>query len=130
MPMVRLPFLAAVCVSLLGVAVVAGCGREPGPPPAAEEGRGERASTPPLERGIDPGTVGTGPRIAERILVLALDGATWSVLDPLLEAGRMPHLRRLMDEGVSASLETLEPTVSPAIWTTIATGFPASPSST
>jgi arylsulfatase A-like enzyme len=35
----------------------------------------------------------------------------------------MPHLARLVEQGVRSELATLEPTVSPAIWTTIATGM-------
>jgi hypothetical protein len=61
-------------------------------------------------------------RRVERVLVLAIDGATWRVIRPLIQSGRMPHFARLAGAGVFAKLETLEPTVSPAIWTTIATG--------
>jgi len=63
-----------------------------------------------------------GHRHVERLLVVALDGATWSWMTPLIEQGRLPVLARLRSQGVWASLETLEPTVSPAIWTTIVTG--------
>ena len=63
-----------------------------------------------------------GPPPASRVLILALDAATWSVADPLLAAVRMPNLAGLIERGVRAPLATLEPTVSPAIWTTVATG--------
>lgn len=70
------------------------------------------------------GRVETAPTGAapEPVLVIGVDGATFDVIDPLLEAGRLPHLARLIERGVRAPLATLEPTVSPAIWTTIATG--------
>jgi predicted AlkP superfamily phosphohydrolase/phosphomutase len=34
----------------------------------------------------------------------------------------MPHLQELIDAGTQAPLRTLKPTISPALWTTIATG--------
>jgi len=69
-----------------------------------------------------PGVPVPDGRRVERVLVLALDGATWKVIRPLMKSGRMPHFRKLANAGVTAKLGTLEPTVSPAIWTTIATG--------
>ena len=33
----------------------------------------------------------TMPR-TERLVILGLDGATWSVLDPMIERGFMPNL--------------------------------------
>ncbi len=59
-----------------------------------------------------------------RVLVVGLDGADWSILDPLLEAGRMPHLRSLIDTGVRAKLQSISPMISPVVWTTVATGLP------
>jgi hypothetical protein len=56
------------------------------------------------------------------LLIVGIDGATFSIVDPLIEAGGMPNLRALIQRGTRAPLGTLEPTVSPAIWTTIATG--------
>jgi predicted AlkP superfamily phosphohydrolase/phosphomutase len=66
--------------------------------------------------------VASRPKLVDHVLLVALDGAEWRVLDPLMEEGRLPNLSRLVRGGVSAELRTLEPTVSPAIWTTIATG--------
>jgi len=56
------------------------------------------------------------------ILLLAVDGLEWSVLLPLVQRGEMPAVRALMERGVFGKLETLQPTASPIIWTTIATG--------
>ncbi|MBU0546235.1 alkaline phosphatase family protein [Patescibacteria group bacterium] len=57
-----------------------------------------------------------------KFLLLGIDAATWDIINPLLDAGRMPNLQKLIDEGVSATMKTQNPTISPAIWTTIATG--------
>ena len=65
---------------------------------------------------------GPGEDPGSKVLVLGLDGADWEILNPLLAAGRMPNLKRLVDTGVSAKLLTISPMLSPVIWTTIATG--------
>jgi Flp pilus assembly protein TadD/predicted AlkP superfamily phosphohydrolase/phosphomutase len=57
-----------------------------------------------------------------RLLVVGLDGADWAILDPLMEQGRMPHLKRLIERGVRAKLLSVSPLLSPVIWTTVATG--------
>ena len=57
-----------------------------------------------------------------RVLIVGWDGATWTVARPLLEQGRLPNLARLMATGVRATLQSIEPTLSPIVWTSIATG--------
>ncbi len=44
------------------------------------------------------------------------------MIRPLLDAGKMPHLQRLIAAGVSGNLATLQPVLSPMLWTSIATG--------
>jgi hypothetical protein len=56
------------------------------------------------------------------LLLFAVDGFEWSVLLPMLDRGELPTLARLMDEGVYGRLESMIPTWSPVIWTTVATG--------
>ncbi|NNE43109.1 MAG: hypothetical protein HKN12_02785, partial [Gemmatimonadetes bacterium] len=58
----------------------------------------------------------------ERVLVFGFDGATWDVLDPMIAAGRLPNLAALAARGRTFDLETISPTFSPVIWTTVATG--------
>ncbi len=57
-----------------------------------------------------------------RVLVLALDGLDWDFVLPWVRGGDMPNLARLMDAGTWGKMETLVPTLSPLIWTTVATG--------
>ena len=57
-----------------------------------------------------------------RVLFIGVDGLEWSVIVPMVQEGQLPHLRALMERGVYGKLETLDPTLSPVIWTTIATG--------
>ncbi len=60
--------------------------------------------------------------VAERVLIVGLDGATFDVLDPMMDDGRMPHLRRFLDRGVSGILRSTKPPITPAAWTTFMTG--------
>lgn len=57
-----------------------------------------------------------------RVLVIGLDGADWQILDPLLEAGRLPNLRGLVERGTRARLLSISPLLSPVVWTSVATG--------
>ncbi len=61
-------------------------------------------------------------RLVKRWLILGLDGATFDVFEPLMKAGKMPHLRRLTQEGVSGTLLSTKPPMTPAAWTTFMTG--------
>ena len=57
-----------------------------------------------------------------RVLVVGWDGATWDAIDPLLAERRLPHLAALLDGGVRADLRSTVPPVTPAAWTSLATG--------
>ncbi len=57
-----------------------------------------------------------------KVLLIGLDGATWDVLMPLVRQGKVPNIARLMKEGVYGELESIEPMMSPVVWTSIATG--------
>lgn len=59
---------------------------------------------------------------AGRLVVVGLDGGTWRVLGPLVERGEMPATARLLREGASGVLWSMEPSSSSVLWTTIATG--------
>ncbi len=61
-------------------------------------------------------------RAAKRLLIVGWDAADWQIIDPLLAAGEMPNLKRLIDAGIRSDLATLEPKLSPLLWTSIATG--------
>lgn len=57
-----------------------------------------------------------------RVLLVGLDGATFDVLDPLMDEGVMPELKALIESGVSGPLESTKPPITPAAWTTFMTG--------
>ena len=60
--------------------------------------------------------------LADRLLIIGLDGATFEVLDPMMEAGLMPNLKEFIDSGVAGVLNSTKPPVTPAAWTTFMTG--------
>jgi len=57
-----------------------------------------------------------------RVYVIGLDGATWDILDPLIEQGKLPVFKKLKENGAWSRLRTFEPTLSAVVWTSIATG--------
>ena len=58
----------------------------------------------------------------KRVLLLGLDGMTYSVLEPAFEAGHMPVFRRLLQKGASGVLTSTVPPYTPPGWTSIFTG--------
>lgn len=62
------------------------------------------------------------PSRCNRLLLIGWDAADWQMIDPLIEAGEMPVLGRMIEEGVMANLATLQPPISPMLWNSIATG--------
>ncbi len=59
---------------------------------------------------------------APRVLLIGVDGASWNAIDPLLAEGRLPELAKLMRRGLHADLDTVEPVISPVVWSSLATG--------
>ncbi|MCU0610872.1 MAG: alkaline phosphatase family protein [Candidatus Eisenbacteria bacterium] len=57
-----------------------------------------------------------------KVVILGLDAATWQIAEPLARSGRLPNFRRLLEEGATGIMVASEPTWSPAVWTSIATG--------
>jgi hypothetical protein len=98
---------------LAGLAALAGLGAGwPARPPGAPVARAA-AAVPRTQSGPD-----------RRLLFLGLDGADWRYMEPLIARGELPHLAALRARGAWAELATATPTLSPVIWTTIATGLP------
>ncbi len=56
-------------------------------------------------------------------MVLGFDGADPDVIARMIEAGELPQLARLRDQGTLAPLETTKPSESPVAWATFATGM-------
>lgn len=65
------------------------------------------------------------PSLNERPLydsmLIGWDAADWNSIYPLLQQGKLPALAELLSVGVHANLATLDPPISPMLWTSIAT---------
>ncbi len=57
-----------------------------------------------------------------KVIVIGLDGATFDLLGPWLEAGYLPHLRTLIREGSVGELESTLPPVTAPAWSSFQTG--------
>jgi Flp pilus assembly protein TadD len=68
------------------------------------------------------------PEVADRaragkpVIFVGLDGADWELLDEYATSGAMPNLASLVAEGTGGVLETVQPPLSPLVWTTMMTG--------
>src|ERR1700755_1976492 len=62
---------------------------------------------------------------SQKLTVIGLDAATWDVIDPLIDAGELPNLARLVARGARGPLaSTVHPITSQA-WATMFTGVNA-----
>ncbi len=62
------------------------------------------------------------PKEDVKVALIGIDGAWWEIIDPLMDSGRMPTMKSLVDRGIRSQCHTILPTFSPPIWNTIATG--------
>ena len=57
-----------------------------------------------------------------KVLVVGWDGATWDVIRPLVQQGRLPTMAKLMAQGATGVLRSTLHPLSPQAWTTYETG--------
>lgn len=57
-----------------------------------------------------------------KILIIGWDGATFDIIGPLVDQGRLPHIASIMRDGVWGKLESTIPPLTPVAWTSISTG--------
>ena len=66
-----------------------------------------------------------GNNRAKKLLLIGWDAADWKIITPLLDAGKLPALHGLVENGAMGNIATLDPPLSPMLWTSIATGMHA-----
>lgn len=59
---------------------------------------------------------------AKRVVLIGWDAADWKIIDQLMAKGQMPTLKKMVENGVRGNLSTLDPVLSPMLWSSIATG--------
>lgn len=60
-----------------------------------------------------------------KLTVIGLDAATLDVIEPLIDAGQLPHLKRLFDGGSRGVLRSTTPPITSQAWATAFTGVNA-----
>jgi predicted AlkP superfamily phosphohydrolase/phosphomutase len=60
-----------------------------------------------------------------QLTVIGLDAATFDVIDPMIEAGQLPNLKRIFDEGSRGVLRSTTHPLTTQAWTTMLTGVNA-----
>src|SRR5436305_13903433 len=86
------------------------CHKEAPPP------RKAAAPPPPIPE------VTRAARPARPVIFIGLDGADWELLDDYMASGVMPNLAALTRGGRTGTLKTIQPPLSPLVWTTMMTG--------
>lgn len=59
------------------------------------------------------------------LTIVGLDAATFDVIDPLVAAGELPNLARLLERGAHGPLHSTTHPLTPLAWTTLVTGVNA-----
>ena len=80
--------------------------------------RQDRRQWKSLWGGTTPGSMNT-----PRTLIIGLDGATFTLIEPLIQAGYLPTLARLMTQGIHGYMRTWPNMNSEAGWTSLVTGY-------
>jgi predicted AlkP superfamily phosphohydrolase/phosphomutase len=57
-----------------------------------------------------------------KVIVIGLDGATWNIIKPLINKGRLPTIGKLLKEGTTSNLESSIPHVTFPAWKCYSTG--------
>ncbi|RLA93210.1 MAG: hypothetical protein DRG25_04970, partial [Deltaproteobacteria bacterium] len=60
--------------------------------------------------------------MAEKVLVLCIDGATFRLLNPFMKEGYLPTIKKLIDEGTSSTLISSIPPITATAWSNLITG--------
>lgn len=58
-----------------------------------------------------------------KVLIIGLDGATLDCILPWVKEGKLPNIARLMEDGCYGKLKSTPEKISPAAWTSFATGL-------
>jgi len=57
-----------------------------------------------------------------KVLIIGLDGGTFTLLQPWIDEGKLPNLKMIQKEGVSGELESTIPPITPPAWSSFMTG--------
>lgn len=60
--------------------------------------------------------------VERKVLIIGIDGGTWTILKSAMDEGYIPYVNRLVEAGASGVLESTKPAITPAAWATFQTG--------
>jgi len=58
----------------------------------------------------------------KKLVIFGIDGGTWKVLKPLIDAGKLPNIKNIMEGGVYGDLSSTFPPLTIPAWLSMATG--------
>ena len=59
---------------------------------------------------------------SRKVLLLGWNLASWQLINPLLDQGKLPHLQSLVDQGIMGGLKTQRPLLEHVVYNSVATG--------
>lgn len=62
---------------------------------------------------------------SNKVLLIGWDAADWNIINPLLQNNQLPALKKVLSAGSQGKAASLQPMLSPMLWTSIATGTTA-----
>jgi len=65
---------------------------------------------------------GCGHHQGAKLFVVGLDGATWDLLEPWIQAGDLPNIKAFRDASAWGTMNSVIPYLSPPAWTSAITG--------
>lgn len=57
-----------------------------------------------------------------KVVILGIDGATFNIIDPLIEKGKLPNVKKIIENGFSGNMKSTASPESPPAWTSLITG--------
>lgn len=58
----------------------------------------------------------------KKIMIIGLDGATFDIIDPLVNEGKLPNIAKIIKNGAKGNLTSTIPPITPAAWISLFTG--------
>ena len=66
--------------------------------------------------------IGLKVKTMKKVVVIGLDGATWELVQPIVDKGRLPNIKKILDQGTIGDLYSTIPPVTGPTWVSFATG--------
>lgn len=60
--------------------------------------------------------------MSAKLIIIDLDGATFDVIKPLVDSGRLPNFKKLLSGGVHGNLQSTIPAITPCAYSSFITG--------